>query len=94
MLEVSIWVVYSIYTMNVASIASNKIQVEYSAMPGDNREFLTFKVPNGWDDVKRLTNKVLTHNSKDFTFSGWNSDRNECYFVRLVNGPSFVASIR
>jgi hypothetical protein len=51
-------------------------------------------VPNGWDDVKLLTNKVLTHNSKDFTFSGWNSDRNECYFVRLVNGPSFVASIR
>jgi hypothetical protein len=94
MLEVFTWWVYSIYTMNVASIASNKIQVEYSAMPGDNREFLTFKVPNGWDDVKLLTNKVLTHNSKDFTFSGWNSDKLECYFVRLINGPSFVASIR
>jgi hypothetical protein len=78
--------------MNIASIASNKIQVEYSAMP--DREYLTFKVPYGWDDVKLLTNKVLTYNSKDFTFSGWNSDRNECYFVRLVNGPSFVASIR
>lgn len=94
MLEVSAWWMYSIYTMNVASIASNKIQVEYFAMLCDNREFLAFKVPNGRKDVKRLTNKVLTYNSKDFTFSGWNSDRNECYFVRLVNGPSFVASIR
>jgi hypothetical protein len=80
--------------MNVASIASNKIQVQYSAIPGDNREFLTFNVPDGWDDVKRLTNKVLTYNNKDFTFSGWNSDRNECYFVRLVNGPTRVAVIR
>ena len=73
---------------------ANKIKVEYSAVPGDNREFLTFSVPNGWDDVKRLTNRVLTYNNKDFTFSGWNSDRNECYFVRLVNGMSFVATIR
>jgi hypothetical protein len=80
--------------MNTASIASNKIKVEYSAIPGDNREFLTFSVPNGWDDVKKLTNKVLTYNNKDFTFSGWNSDRNECYFVRLVNGMSFVATIK
>jgi hypothetical protein len=78
--------------MNTASIASNKISVNHTAF--ENREFLTFSVPNGWDDVKKLTNKVLTYNNKDFTFSGWNSDRNECYFVRLVNGPSFVASIR
>jgi len=78
--------------MNVASIASNKIQVNHTAF--ENREFLTFSVPNGWDDVKKLTNKVLTYNNKDFTFSGWNSDRNECFFVCLVNGPSFVATIR
>ena len=78
--------------MNAASIATNKIAVTHTAF--ENREFLTFSVPNGWDDVKKLTNKVMTYNNKDFTFSGWNSDRNECFFVRLVNGPSFVATIR
>ena len=71
--------------MNTASIASNKIKVEYSAVPGDNREFLTFSVPNGWDDVKSIVNKVLVFNRKDFVFSGWNSDKNEVYFFRTLN---------
>ena len=37
---------------------------------------------------------VLTYDGRDFVFSGWNSDVNQCYFVRLINGPDQVATIR
>jgi hypothetical protein len=80
--------------MNVASIASNKIAVSHTVRPDVDREFLTLNVPEGWDDVKLLTNKVLTYDGRDFTFSGWNSDVNQAYFVRLINGPDQVATIR
>lgn len=80
--------------MNVASIASNKIAVSHTVRPDMDREFLTLNVPNGWDDVKKLTGKVLTYDGRDFIFSGWNSDVNQCYFVRLINGPDQVATIR
>ena len=80
--------------MNVASIASNKIAVSHTVRPDMDREFLTFNVPNGWDDVRKLTGKVLTYDGRDFVFSGWNSDVNQCYFVRLINGPDQVATIR
>lgn len=41
---------------------------------------LTVSVPEGWDDVKKILNNVLTFDGKTFQFSGWNSDRNEAYF--------------
>jgi len=88
------WVVYIVSTMNTASIAANKISVSHTIRPDVNREFITINVPNGWDDVKSLTNKVLVYEGKDFTFSGWNSDVNQCYFFRLINGPSNVAVIK
>lgn len=65
-----------------AEFATNKIAVSHNMRRDVNREFLTFFVPNGWDDVKKIVNKVLVFNRKDFVFSGWNSDRNECYFFR------------
>jgi hypothetical protein len=77
--------------MNAASIATNKIAVTHTAF--ENREFLTFSVPNGWDDVKKLVNKVLTYEGRDFVHSGWNSDKNECYFIHIKNAPSAVATI-
>lgn len=58
------------------------------------REFLYIRVPNGWDDVKGLTDKVLTYDNRDFTFSGWDSDKNECYFVRVLGGVNNTATIR
>lgn len=67
--------------MNVASIASNKIAVSHTVRPDVDREFLTLNVPDGWDDVKKLTNKVLTYQGRDFIFSGWNSDVNQCCFI-------------
>lgn len=78
--------------MNAASIASNKISVVHHEY--ENREFLTFSVPNGWDDVEKMVNRVLTYEGRDFTFSGWDSDKNECYFVRIKTDVSRVATIR
>ena len=65
-----------------ATISPNEISVVYSDRPDINREFLTIDVPNGWDDVKKLTKKVLNYDGKKFVFTGWNSDDLKCYFVR------------
>lgn len=80
--------------MKTASIATNKISVSHTIRTDMDREYLTLNVPEGWDDVKKLTNKVLTYEGRDFIYSGWNSDVNQCYFVRLINGPDQVATIR
>lgn len=80
--------------MNVASTLENKIPVIHSVRPDVNREFLQISVPNGWDDVQKLTNKVLSYDNRDFIFSGWNSDRNEAYFYRLIHGETMTATIR
>jgi hypothetical protein len=55
------------------------------------REFLVIDCPEGWSDVKKLTKKVLTFDGRKFTFASWNSDVNECYFVRpLTKDPQFA----
>lgn len=76
-----------------AEVATDKIAVTHTVREDVGREFLTINVPNGWDDVKKLTNKVLTYDGRDFTFSGWNSDTYHCYFVRLLRGKPNVATI-
>ena len=63
---------------NTAAIAANLIPVRHSSLGGDHR--LTIDVPNAWDDVKKLCKKVLTFEGRHYTFIGWNSDRNECFF--------------
>lgn len=67
------------------TIVENAVQVYYYSKPELNREYLKIDVPNGWDDVKKLTKRVLNYNDRLFTFTGWNSDRNECYFVRPID---------
>lgn len=69
----------------IATVSSNKIAVEHSVCHESQSEYLTVNVPNGWDDVRKIMNKVLTFNNRDFTFSGWNSDRNQAYFVRKLS---------
>ena len=76
-----------------ATVSSNEIAVTYAAHPDINREFLTIRCPEGWDDVKKLTNKVLTYEGRKFTFTGWNSDRNDCYFTRVMDGAPRHATI-
>jgi len=72
-----------------AEIKTNLVPIlsshEYMGMT-----WLTIAVPNGWDDCKKLTRKVLRFNGENYTWRSWNSDKNECYFV---NGGK-VAEIR
>ena len=69
--------------MSTATISKNEVAVVYSDRRAElNREYLTLDVPNGWDDVKKLTKKVLRYDGKAFVFTGWNSDSLKCYFVR------------
>lgn len=62
-----------------ATISKNEIAVVYSSR--DGIEYLTIDIPNGWDDVAKLTKKVLRYDGKPFVFTGWNSDTLKCYFV-------------
>jgi len=68
--------------MSTATISKNEISVVYSNREDVGREYLTIDVPNGWDDVAKLTKKVLRYEGKSFVFTGWNSDTLKCYFVR------------
>jgi hypothetical protein len=74
-----------------ATISDREIPVRHSVRPDVNREFITFSVPNGWDDVKKVCRKVLHFDGRPFFFSGWNSDRNECFFYRVLNGKQIAA---
>ena len=80
--------------MKKATIMTNEIPVSHSVRPMVGREFLTVQCPEGWDDVEKLTNKVLLFEDRKFTFAGWNSDRNEAFFACLMNGTSSTATIK
>lgn len=72
--------------MAKATIVQNEIEVQHTVRQDVGREFLTVECPNGWDDVKKLTKKVLLFDGRKFTFTSWNSDRNVANFVRLLDG--------
>jgi len=63
-----------------ATILKNAIAATESLSP-DGYYWLTISVPHGWDDVKKLTNKVLEFNGKTYLFRSWHSDKNEAYFM-------------
>ena len=73
-----------------ATISPNVIQVEHSICEPVNREFLKFPI-SGWDEVKKLTKKVLIFEGRKFIFSCWNSDDNYCVFYRLIDCDVKVA---
>lgn len=75
-----------------AIILPNEIAVVHSVRPDIQREFLKFSV-EGWDEVKKLNKKVLLFDGRRFTFTAWNSDTNECYFVRYLNDTPTFATI-
>ena len=65
--------------MNEARIATNKVTVTKPiSIEGDL--YIEVNVPNGWDDVKNLVNKVIEVNNIDFCYTGLNSDRNIACF--------------
>jgi len=75
-----------------ATIVPNEIKVEHNIRPDVGREFLTFDV-EGWDEVKKISKKVLVFNNKKFTFSGWNSDTNQCFFTKPLDFEASFAKI-
>lgn len=67
--------------IETATIAKNEIPVRYTDR-AEYGEFLTIDCPNGWDDVKKICKKVLSYKGERYVFTGWNSDRNDCYFKK------------
>lgn len=76
-----------------ATIAPLEIAVRHSIRPDVGREFLSFPI-DGWDEVKKLTKKVLVFDERKFIFSCWNSDRMECCFYRMLDGSTVTAKIK
>lgn len=75
-----------------ATIAANLIKIN-SVSQHMGLTWLTIDVPNGWDDCKKLTNKVLKYNGQTFTWRSWNSDRNVCYFIQSDDVAEFVKKV-
>lgn len=42
--------------------------------------FLTIDCPEGWDDVKKISRKILAYEGRNYKFTGWCSDRNVAFF--------------
>lgn len=66
-----------------AKIENNLIAVHPSQ--NENGKWLTIDIPNGWDDVKKISKKVLVFDGENYTFTGWNSDTLRCYFRQTAN---------
>jgi hypothetical protein len=77
--------------MSKTATITHLVPVRHSIRPDVNREFITFDIENGWDDVKKIHKKILSFDGRNFQFSGWNSDSNECYFFRPLNSNCQVA---
>jgi len=75
-----------------ATIVPDEIFVNHTIRPDFGREFLSFPI-NGWDEVKKLTKKVLLFEGRKFIFSCWNSDRMEIVFYRMLDGSTQTAKI-
>lgn len=71
--------------MENAKIEKNLIAVNSHTRADDGTNWLIIDCPNGWDDVKKLTKKVLTYQNETYTFMSWNSDKNVCYFKQNNN---------
>ena len=69
---------------NEAAIDKNKIAVR-PHVRDDSSHWLTIDLPEGWDTLKPLTNKVLVYEGRNYIFRGWNSDRNEAFFTESTD---------
>jgi hypothetical protein len=65
--------------MTEGRIAVNKITVT-KPISIDGQLYIEVQVPDGWDSVKKIMDKVIEVNSLDFSYTGWNSDKNIACF--------------
>jgi hypothetical protein len=75
-----------------ATIIPDEIAVNHCVQLDVGREFLSFKI-DGWDEVKKLTKKVLLFDNRKFIFSCWNSDRMEIIFYCMLDGSTTTAKV-
>ena len=71
-----------------ATIVKDAIAIQDTSVEGWRH--ITIDCPNGWDDAKKLTRKVLSYDGLHWTWTGWNSDRNVCFFTPQKNVARFV----
>jgi hypothetical protein len=68
-----------------ATVFPDEVPVRFSSRPDVGRDFLTLSFEGDyaevWRQVEKVSKKVLTYNERKFTFTGWNSDRNEAFFA-------------
>lgn len=76
-----------------ATVSPEEFEVRHTVRQDVGKEFITFDVPNGWDDVKKVCKKVLLFDGRKFTFSCWNSDSLYCCFSRPLVGEVLTAKI-
>ena len=78
--------------MQNATIETNLIAVEPTTDESGHK-WLKIQVPNGWDDCKKLTKKVLKYNGETYVWRSWNSDYNYCYFIQSNDIAEFVKKL-
>lgn len=66
--------------MQTATVLPNAIPVRPSTREDDGSKWLVVSCPNGWDDVKKLTKKVLVYEGETYIWMSWNSDTNVANF--------------
>jgi len=47
---------------------------------------LVVDIPNGWNDVQKIIDKILEVDGVDYSFRGWDSDKLEAYFRAAQKG--------
>ncbi len=75
---------------NTATATEVKNAIAITDTSHEGWRHITIDCPNGWDDVKKLTKKVLSYDGLLWTWIGWNSDRNVCFFRPQQNVATFV----
>jgi len=70
---------------NTATLRNDLIVVSPVTRADDGSHWLTVECPNGWDDVKKLTRKVVEFDGKLFGWISWNSDTNTSNFKENHN---------
>lgn len=63
-----------------AAVVPDAVSVLSATVDPTGAHWITVSVPDGWDDVRPLTARVLSFEGQEYVFTGWNSDRNVAYF--------------
>jgi len=81
----------------VKVLVTDEIPVRYSERPDVGRDFLTLSFEGEyvdvWKQVSKVSKRVLEYDGRKFTFTGWNSDRNEAFFSAPHKGSEKVATL-